>query len=110
MSEWRSINLSEVVWDTVKGRCRASLELARQSRPSRIDESDVRWSQMTLGDLANIGEKAWRNVPGIGNTAVSLIKDTIDAAANGVVIIKQAVAQDAYVPRCERVDKPNAQE
>lgn len=98
--KWRDIPLSEINWEVPLGRCRAAHALRYSCREH---QDKVRWSKMTLGELADKGERWWKSYSSdgwqIGEKAADLIKLTIDMAAAGKDV---RMAIDRYVPTCER--------
>lgn len=97
---WTSIRCQDVEWDAVTGIYGAPLRiltrLSREPKGTFPDDRAGLWKNWTLGDLANVGEREWRGIPGVGDTTVEAIKLTIDAAAAGVDVTK---SPHAYEPR-----------
>lgn len=95
---WRDINCRVVDWIGLNDHsCRAARTVSRLCRT----EHDPWWS-LSLGDVADMGERRWRHMPFIGDKAVLVIKRTIDLAAEGEMVTAKAAAADAYIPTCER--------
>lgn len=101
MSEWRNIRCSDVNWHllgagrvawVLKSLCRVVPE------PTEYNPSGD-WAHLTLGQLADMGVKAWTRPTGMGAKGVEAIKAIIDAAAEGQNV---TTATDAYVPKVER--------
>lgn len=99
-TDWRSIKCATIQWHSVPGISRRiAWMLLRQCRPAtQYDpEGCERWHDLTLGQLADMGERAWRSSGyGFGPTTLEGIKLAIDHAAAGVDITRPA---DAYKPR-----------
>lgn len=104
---WRDIPLPEINWEVPLGRCRSANHLRASCRIPREGDGSSwnkqRWSGMTLGELADKGERWWQSYAAggvnIGPKAVELIKLTIDMAASGKDV---RMAIDRYIPACER--------
>ena len=94
---WREIPAREVDWSLHYTGAHSSPRNAiwRLCRP------DWEWGDMTLGDIADLGERGWRRMPSIGDRGVELLMSTIDAAAEGQDVREKKVA-GGYVPKCER--------
>jgi len=98
-TDWRSIRCADVQWDATPGvprRCRWFL--FRRCRPPKdgSDADEYSWHDKTLGDVADMGERAWRRQGGWGETATEAVKLTIDYAAAGYDVTHKRAA---YVPR-----------
>ena len=97
--DWRSIPARVIDWrgqHQLYGRCVYALSLAvREKEP---------WHSLTLGQIADMGERQWRRVNGVGDKGVEAIKDVIDRAAEGKNITTDGKAPDAYIPKCERAE------
>lgn len=99
--EWRMIKCADVQWHAIPGASkRAAWLLLRQcSPPTQYDDKDAEhWHELTLGQLADLGERWWRRSVriGFGPAAVSAVKLAIDHAAAGFDVTRKA---DAYTPR-----------
>ena len=109
---WRDIRCADVDWGVawVRTGSEAKIRYAimRMCRPESRHFAAGEWHHLTLGELADRGEREWRSVGGIGHKAVDLIKATIDRAAEGKPVTKSAPQPDAYVPRCEREGEGDA--
>lgn len=104
MSEWRTIKCADVDWFCAGGSRRAAHKvryLCRNVDAPTVYDTPGEWSQLTLGQLADMGVRAWTYPTGMGVAGVDVIKRVIDAAAAGQDVTK-ALAPDAYVPRIER--------
>lgn len=108
MVDWRSIPCRVVDWYACGVSRRASHKVHRLCLPERVTPNwrtpAGPWAALTLGTLADMGEREWRTTAeyGIGDKAMEVIKATIDLAAEGKSITKPPKAPDAYVPKCER--------
>lgn len=102
-STWRDIPCRVVDWIGLNDH---SYRAARAVW--NLCANDREWSALTLGDVADMGERRWRHMPFIGDKAVLVIKRTIDLAAEGKMVTAKVTAADAYIPACER-DKENNQ-
>lgn len=101
MVDWRSIPCRVVDWYA----CGVSRRAARGIHRDCIGFTDATlgpWHGLSLGELADMGERQWRRFISIGDQSVEVIKATIDMAAEGKSITKPDKAPDAYVPKCER--------
>jgi hypothetical protein len=106
MTEWRSILCKDVDWRRAGVTGHTSSVLFKLCRPDATKYSDPgEWSEITLGELADMGVRAWRHPVGIGDVAVQAIKTIIDMAAEGAPVTKDAVVADAYIPTCERLEE-----
>ncbi len=97
--DWRAIRCSDVQWDLVPGVSGAVKHgLYRQCSPAgQYCKNEERWDHLTLGQLADFGERWWRgNGPHIGPVTIAAIKLAIDAAAAGYDVTRSA---DAYIPQ-----------
>ena len=108
-SLWREIPLCEIDWRRVIGRGHVAGKLTwlcyEPGSVRNTMDNRSEWSGMTLGELANMGERWWKRFPGIGEVAADCIKDVIDRAAEGEDLrfpSAETPAPDAYVPRGER--------
>ena len=111
-ASWRDIPCDQVDWEVAKISKRITYQLWRQCRSGDPDASfsgnqeDGPWKNLTLGQLANMGERAWQRTAGygIGPKAVETIKATINMAAEGVDVLVSSTepGRNAYVPLCER--------
>ena len=73
--------------------------LRQCSPPTQYDNKDVqKWHDLTLGQLADMGETEWRRSSrmGFGEKANEGVKLCIDHAAAGFDVTRKA---DAYTPR-----------
>ena len=95
-ANWRSIRCVDVEWNSIPGfRNRASRPLYCLCRvPDDIWKGE--WHALTLGDVADMGVRAWSRIENVGPVTIELIKLTIDYAAAGRDIQSR---KDAYVPR-----------
>lgn len=97
--DWRNIPAGDVCWEGVSGatRRRVAPIYWNLRPPERSFERPLSWHGKTLGEIADMGEHAWRHVRGIGDMAVDIIKVTIDAAAAGIDVTMRA--HRGYTPR-----------
>lgn len=98
MTNWRDIPCKTINWQTV---CTNST----WRRLQWLCRARGAWHELTLGELATMGEREWRcgHKERFGPKSIQTIKDTIDAAAEGVDVTNYNQVYDAYVPKCERV-------
>lgn len=106
-SAWRSIPAKDVQWDaTPSVPHRVTWNLYRQCRPHSgarplPENTPARWHDKTLGDIADMGERAWRKaVDNCGPKTIEAIRLTIDYAAAGYCVTAKI---DAYRPRAWKV-------
>lgn len=103
---WRDIRCADVDWGVAwagsAAESKARYTLRRMCRAEEKHRPAGKWNHLTLGDLANMGERRWQSFGGIGVKAVDIIKAIIDSAAEGKPVTEGAPQPDAYVPRCER--------
>ena len=106
-SNWREIPLCEIDWRRVIRRGHVAGKLTWLCYPPKktgiMDRGE--WADMTLGELANMGEIWWQRFSGIGKVATECIKEVIDRAAEGEDLRRPSAdtpAPDAYVPKSER--------
>ena len=109
MADWREIPLCEIDWRRVIGRGHVAGKLTWLCYESKNYRNRMasrgEWADMTLGELANMGERWWQRFSGIGEVATECIKDVIDRAAEGEDLRRPSAdtpAHDAYVPKSER--------
>lgn len=98
LKPWRDIPASDVEWriGTDRGRPtpRAIYRLCARGH-------DGEWADITLGQLADMGEYSWLRTPGIGGLSVTIIKAVIDMAAEGKHVTRGPFPAP-YIPTCER--------
>lgn len=115
MSDWRSIKCRDVDWYACGVSRRAAHIVSRmcstwcETSPFEFERKEPKlgqsgsWRNLTLGELADNGERWWRrNGRDIGEMSKEVIRRTIDMAAESKTVTLSPVAPDAYVPRCER--------
>jgi len=112
MSDWRSIRAQDVDWTANPISRLAGYKVRMMCNPIYIERRTSwtqyecgAWSDLTLGQIADLGERHWRRCSNIGDLGVSVIKWGIDAAAEGrcpMLPASGAPAADAYVPQAER--------
>jgi hypothetical protein len=109
MTDWRETPLCEIDWRRVIGRGHVAGKLTwlcyEPGSVRNTMDNRSEWAGMTLGELANMGERWWQRFPGIGEVATACIKDVIDRAAEGEDLrfpSAETPAPDAYIPACER--------
>ena len=111
---WRDIKAVEIDWVDnpisqragykVRMMC-SQIYIERRTSWTRYECGG--WSDMTLGQIADMGERAWRRCSNIGDLGVCVIKWGIDEAAEGrcpMLPGNGAPAADAYVPKAERAE------
>lgn len=118
MSKWRDIRGDEIAWHEnpvsqragYKVRMMCNGTFLKHNLGSQYRNRDCGgWSDLTLGQIADLGEKEWLRCANIGQTAVQVIKWIIDEAAEGrcpMMAGSGHPAPDAYVPRSERATPP----
>jgi hypothetical protein len=81
---WREISLDRVNW-RITASSRNAMVLFGHSVPPRDPKwpADHEWAGMTLGQLADLGERKWSRATNVGVKAVAAIKEMIDRAAVG---------------------------
>lgn len=84
MTDWRTIPLERVNW-RVSATTRNAMALFTHSKPPRDPKYPAghEWAGMTLGQLADLGERKWARATNVGPKAVEAIKEIIDRAATG---------------------------
>lgn len=98
---WRSIPLIEIDWGITGCTGHIRSTLFSHSNPPR----DPRWPQghewvgLTLGNLADMGEREWLRATGVGVVAVRVIKEIIDRAAAGENVTTAGTGTHSYVPQ-----------
>ena len=112
MTDWREIPASEIEWSAnpinklagrnVENMCgrEGPAEDTGQDDSARMRKGG--WTDLTLGEIADLGEQYWILCEGIGYVAVEVIKWVIDHAAAGKCPMKAGSgkpAHDAYRPR-----------
>lgn len=104
MASWRDIPASDVQWGDNPISRRAGMAVSRLCRKWGRSEpvsefSTGAWSGLTLGQIADLGERHWLRMSDVGATAVEVIKWVIDEAAEGRCPTR---IYEPYVPRIER--------
>jgi len=113
MSDWRSIRAHDVDWTASPISRRAGYKVRMMCSPIYLSPSGKPWSDtgcgawhdLTLGQIADLGERHWLRCANIGDLGVRVIKWGIDAAAEGrcpMLPASGAPAVDAYIPQAER--------
>jgi len=113
MADWRNIPAADVDWaeNPISRRGGYKVNMMCSSIYWRDGYSTQRscggWKDLTLGEIADLGESHWLKCQNIGPLGVQVIKWVIDAAAEGRCPMRPASgspAPDAYVPKAERED------
>jgi hypothetical protein len=106
MARWRSIRADSIDWLENPISRRAGGYCRMMSNSIYINQhSDARscggWSNLTLGEIADLGIKHWMRCRNIGPLGVDVIKWIIDEAAAGrcPILATHGRAADAYDPR-----------
>ena len=99
--KWREIPLLDVDWDITGCTGHVSSTLFNQSCPARdpLFQESHEWAGLTLGSLADMGERQWLRTTGVGVVAVRAIKEIIDRAAAGESVTKQGTGAHSYTPQ-----------
>jgi hypothetical protein len=104
--DWRSIRADSVDWEMnpiskraggyVRMMCN---DIFKWKGSHGVGCGD--WSELTLGDIADLGERHWLRCTNIGPLGVKVIKWGIDQAAIGrhPVLATKGKAVDAYEPQ-----------
>lgn len=106
MADWRNIPAKRIDWRRLAhgiaktGHAGSRLALLCKDSDKPYAKGD--WSDLTLGEIADLGIRQWMRAPGIGETGVAVIKSVIDRAAEGEDVTISGPAPDAYIPACER--------
>ena len=97
--KWRSIPLDRVNW-RIAASSRNAMVLFAHSVPPRDPKYPAghEWAGMTLGELADLGERKWWRTTNVGVKAVAAIKELIDRAAAGEDVTI-GIDGDSYVPQ-----------
>ena len=104
--DWRSIPAAAVDWELnpISTRGGGYVRMMCNHIYWRSDKHPTGcggWKDMTLGDIADLGEKYWLRCTNIGPKVVLVIKWILDEAASGRCPFLAATgrkAADAYVP------------
>ena len=98
--KWRSIPLDRVNW-RLAASSRNAMVLFAHSVPPRDPKypSGHEWAGMTLGELADLGERKWWRTTNVGVKAVAAIKELIDRAAAGENVLLTGSGAHSYVPQ-----------
>jgi hypothetical protein len=108
MIEWRTIPAPAIEWPDNPISKNAGYKIEWLCfAPLSTSEYDARygrgaWHTVTLGDIADFGERRWDRMQGVGPKGVEVIKWIIDEAAQGRCPMKPGSgypATDAYSPR-----------
>lgn len=97
-TDWRAILCVDVQWDaTPEVSHRVCWNIYRRcNKPHEGDRnSNNSWHEKTLGDLCDMGIRAWQH-PAWGEKTYEAVKLTIDYAAAGNTVTRK---RDVYVPR-----------
>ena len=96
---WRLIPLDRVNW-RITASPRNALVLFAHSKPPRDPAwpEGHAWAGMTLGQLADLGERKWWRTTNVGVKAVAAIKELIDRAAAGEDVTV-GIDGDSYQPQ-----------
>lgn len=99
MSDWRAIPLDRVNW-RITASSRNAMVLFSHSTPPRDPKYPAghEWAGMTLGDLADMGERKWWRTANVGVKAVAAIKELIDRAGAGEDVTIR-IDGDSYQPQ-----------
>jgi len=107
-TDWRAIPAKHIEWgdnaiSVIAGYKVAFLchEPSESLRATASPRGYGAWSGLTLGDVADLGERRWLRMSGVGPKGVKLIKWIIDEAAQGRCPMKAGSghpATDAYAP------------
>ena len=96
---WRSIPLDRVNWRLAASSRNAMVLFAHSVPPHDPTYSESHeWAGMTLGELANLGERKWSRTLNVGVKAVAAIKELIDRAAAGEDVTI-GIDGDSYQPQ-----------
>jgi len=113
MSDWRNIRADSIDWVVNPISSRAGRYCRMMSNAIYINSySDAwscgGWSDLTLGDIADLGVRHWGRCRNIGPLGVQVIKWIIDEAAEGrcPMLATKGRAADAYEPRAARPTAP----
>ena len=103
MTDWRSIPVKDIDWRMLHakfGRSIYALEwLAVEPRNNRVEAlGHGCWSHMTLGAVADIGERLILRHHGIGPVALATLRSIIDLAASDGLPMVGGPAPDALTP------------
>lgn len=101
MSDWRAIPLIEVNWSITDCTGHVCNTLFNHSRPPHDPKfpQGHEWAGLTLGDLADMGEREWLRAAGVGPAAVATIKEVIDRAAAGGNVKRNDTGKRPYTPQ-----------
>lgn len=98
VTHWRDIRMGDIDLDRLPVRGKARLLFRDYVSSITGKRYTGEHSDLTLGELADRGERWWRVVLGIGSVGVAAIRDLIDAAARGEDVLKPLYPKDRYVP------------
>ena len=96
---WRLIPLDRVNWRNTASP-RNALVLFAHSKPPRDPAwpEGHAWAGMTLGQLADLGERKWARTLNVGAKAMAAISEMIDRAAAGEDVTV-GIDGDSYQPQ-----------
>lgn len=111
MTDWRSIPAESVDWEInpISKRGGGYVRMMCNKifwSEGRHEMSCGAWKDLTLGDVADLGEKHWLRCNNIGPKVVLVIKWILDEAASGrcpFLAAKGTKAADAYEPTVRAV-------
>ena len=98
--KWRSIPLIEIDWGITgcTGHIRSTLfNHSREPHDPRWPQGH-QWAGLTLGELADMGEREWLRATFVGVLTVGVIKELIDRAAAGEDVTV-GIDGDSYQPQ-----------
>ena len=82
--KWRELPLDRINW-RITASPRNAMVLFAHSKPPHDPKwpEGHEWAGMTLGQLADMGERRWSRALNVGVKAAASIKELIDRAASG---------------------------
>ena len=103
MTDWRSIPVKDIDWRMLHARFGSSIYkiewLAKVPGNGRVeDRGHGCWSHMTLGAVADLGERLILRHHGIGPVALATLQAIIDLAASEGLPMVGGPAPDALKP------------
>jgi len=103
MSDPRDIPMADIDWQTIlhdMGRSARPLWRLSRHDPNRTPEDygNGCWSGLTLGEVADKGEREIRRHNGVGPTTIARLREIIDMARAGTLPLKGGPAPDSLWP------------
>jgi len=104
LTDWRDIPMAEINWLGLRGEIGRSAMALRRLAIVLYDRHPVEpyymgcWSEMTLGQVADLGRRDLMRHNGFGDITLAALQRVIDLAAAGKLPVANGPAPDALRP------------